>query len=230
MGTTPIWSYIIDNAEAVVTIINSAEAALTIIAIVIAGIVAWRNGIIFRHRSPHINITHEVNHRAVSDRYNHLAVTITLHNSSRVKVEFRDGLFVLQQVAPMGDDEVERLYYSAPEDPQTEDPFAIQWETLEEIWSRWNKDEFSVEPGETATYTVEFATSWVVESVLITTYLYNSRTMGKIDNALDSPVVAPKQKRRLLRWLDVEGSRGWTRVTAYDIVPNYLEIGIRENE
>ena len=221
MDTIPIWSYIIDSAESVVTII----------AIAIAAIFAWRNGIIFRQRSPHINITHEISHRAVSEGYIHIAATLNLHNGSNVKVEFRDALFVSQHLAALPDAEVESLYYDVPDEhQQVEEPFAIQWGKLEEIWSRWDKDEFSVEPGETAAYTVEFVTPREVESVLITTYLYNSRTMGKIDNTLDSPVRAQKQKRRFLRWLDVEGPRGWTRVTAYDIVPNYLEIGIRENE
>ena len=223
MGTTPIWSYIIDNAEAVVTIINSAEAALTIIAIVIAGIVAWRNGIIFRHRSPHINITHEVTHRAISAGYIHLAVTINLYNTSRVKVELRDAFFLLQRLSPMADASVEDLYYNTSATPQTEDPFAIQWNKLEEIWSRWDKDDFSVEPSETATYTIEFVVPEEVKSVLITTYMYNSRTMGNIDDALDSPIDAPKQKRRLLRWREVEGTRGWTRVTAHDIVLEEVE-------
>ena len=220
METTPIWATIIDNVESVVTVA----------AILIAGFFAWRNGIIFRHRSPHININHEISHRALSEGYNHLAVTLNLHNGSNVKVEFRDALFVLQVLAPMPDAEVEGLYYDVSEYQQVEEPFAVQWDKLEEIWSRWGKDEFTVEPGETAAHTIEFVVPLDVASVLITTYLYNSRTMGKIDNALDTPVLAPKQKRRLLRRLDAEGPRGWTRVTAFDIVPNYLEIGIRENE
>ena len=209
METTPIWAIIFDGAESIVTVA----------AIVAAGIFAWRNGIIFRQRSPHINITHEISHRAVSEEYIHLAVTAELHNGSNVKVEFRDALFVLQLLAPLPDAEVENLYYDVPEHPQVEEPFAIQWEKLEEIWSRWDKDELSAEPGETKAYTIEFVVhSDDVASVLITTYMYNSRTMGKIDDDIDSPINAKKQRRRLLRWREVEGPRGWTRVTAHDIV------------
>ena len=209
MDTTPIWAIIIDSAESIVTVV----------AIVIAGIFAWRNGIIFRHRSPHINITHEVSHRAVSEEYIHLAVTLNLDNGSNVKVEFRDALFVLQHLAPMADAEVEDLYYDVPEHQQVEEPFAIQWEKLEEIWCRWDKDDFSVEPGETKAYTIEFVVHSDVASVLITTYMYNSRTMGKIDDDIESPIYANKQKRRLLRWREIEGPRGWPRVTAHGIVP-----------
>ena len=211
--TTPIWAIIIDSAESIVTVA----------AIVIAGVFAWRNGIIFRHRSPHIDITHEVTHRAVSEGYIHLAVTINLHNGSNVKVEFRDALFVLQLLAPMPDGEIERLYYDVPEHPQTEEPFAVQWDKLEEIWSRWDKDEFSVEPGETAAHTIEFVVPSDVASVLVTTYMYNSRTMSKINDDIDSPINAQKQKRRLMRWREAEGPRGWTRVTAHDIVLEELE-------
>lgn len=208
METTPIWAIVIDSAESV----------FTVAAIVIAGTFAWRNRSIFRHRSPHIDITHEVTHRATSESYVHLAVTINLHNGSNVKVEFRDALFVLQLLAPMTDSEVEGLYYEVPENQQVEEPFAVQWDKLEEIWSRWDKDEFSVEPGETAAHTTEFVVPLDVASVLITTYMYNSKTMGKIDDRLESPIGAGKRKRRLLRWREVEGPRGWTRVTAHDIV------------
>ena len=213
MDTAPIWSYIIDSTESV----------FTIVAIVIAGVFAWRNGIIFRHRSPHIDITHDVTHRAISDGYNHLAVTINLHNSSNVRVEFRDGLFALQHLAPMPDDEVEYLYYNAPGYVHNEGMNAIQWDTWEEIWSEWDNDELSVEPGQTITHTVEFVIPWYVNSVLITTYMYNSRSVGKIDDSLNTPDNAPKQNRKLLRWLDVEGPRGWTRVTAHDIVLEDIE-------
>ena len=208
METTPVWALIIDSAESIVTVV----------AIVIAGIFAWRNGIIFRQRSPHIDIIHEVTHRAISDSYNHLAVTVELHNTSNVKMEFRDGLFALQRLARMEDDVVEDLYENAPVYVRGGGMNAIQWETIEEIWSEWSKDELSVEPGQTATHTIEFVVPWDIEPVLITTYMFNSRTMGKIANSFDNPDNAPKQKRKLLFWQEIEGPRGWPRVTAHDMV------------
>lgn len=195
------------------------ESVITIIAIVIAGIFAWRNGIIFRHRSPHINISHEITHRFISPNYTHLIVTATLHNSSRVKVEFLDGFFVLQKIAPLNDDEVTQLYSQSLDDAvsaneESNDP---QWETLDEIRNVWNKDELIVEPGSAATLTVEFIVPKTIQAVLITTYLYNTRVMGKIDNAFDAVDDAPKRKHWLLRWREIEGTRGWTRTSAYDI-------------
>lgn len=196
------------------------ESVITIIAIVIAAIFAWRNGIIFRHRSPHINISHEITHRFISPSYTHLIVTATLHNSSRVKVEFRDGLFILQKIAPLNDAEVTQLYAQSLDDAavaneELNDP---QWETLDEIWSVWDKDDLIVEPGSTVGLTIEFIVPKSIEAVLITTYLYNIRVMGKIDSVFADIGDAPKRKHWLLRWREVEGTRGWTRTSLYDIV------------
>ena len=195
------------------------ESVITIIAIVIAGIFAWRNGIIFRHRSPHINIAHDVTRRFISPSYTHLIVTATLHNSSRVKVEFRDGFVVLQKIAPLDDDELTQLYAQFSDDAVSASEGAedIQWETLDEMRNVWNKDEMMVEPGSAATLTIEFIVPKTIHAVLITTYLYNTRVMGKIDNAFADIDDAPKRKHWLLRWREIEGTRGWTRTTAYDI-------------
>lgn len=196
------------------------ESVITIIAIVIAGIFAWRNGIIFRHRSPHINIAHDVTHRFISPSYTHLIVTATLHNRSRVKVEFRDGLFILQKIAPLNDDEVTQLYAQFSDDAVSASEGAedIQWETLDKLWIVWDKDELIVEPGASAALTIEFIVPKTIQAVLITTYLYNTMVMGKIDNAFADIDDAPKRKHWLLRWREVEGTRGWTRTSAYDIV------------
>ena len=196
------------------------ESVITIIAIVIAGIFAWRNGIIFRHRSPHINIAHDVTHRFISPSYTHLIATATLHNSSRVKVEFRDGLFILQKIAPLNDDEVTQLYAQFSDDAVSASEGAedIQWETLDKLWIVWDKDELIVEPGASAALTIEFIVPKTIQAVLITTYLYNTMVMGKIDNAFADIDDAPKRKHWLLRWREVEGTRGWTRTSAYDIV------------
>ena len=93
----------------------------------------------------------------------------------------------------------------------------IQWETLDEIRGVWNQDELIVEPGSATTLTIEFIVPKDIQAVLITTYLYNTRVMGKIDNAFTDIDDAPKRKHWLLRWREVEGTRGWTRTSAYDI-------------
>ena len=154
-----------------------AQAVATVVAIGVGGLFAWRNAQIFRARATHVTISHEVSHRFVGTEYVHIAVTAILHNRSRVNIEFRDGLFIIQQIAPSLDEDVEELYASVFLDHEHED---LQWPTLEQARRAWDEDELIVEPRESETETFEFIVSTDVESIVITTYFYNSRVLGKI--------------------------------------------------
>ena len=66
----------------------------TALAVVIGGVLAWRNAQIFRAKAPHIVIRHEISHRPLGTQYVHIFVTAILHNSSRVHVEFLMDLSV----------------------------------------------------------------------------------------------------------------------------------------
>ena len=66
-------------------------ALATTAAVVVGGILAWRNSQIFRAKAPHVVITHEISHRPVGSQYVHIFVTAVLHNTSRVHIEFLDG-------------------------------------------------------------------------------------------------------------------------------------------
>ncbi len=191
----------------------AAQAVLTSVAIVAGGIFAWRRGYIFRLGQPHLTIAHDVTHRQVSPGYTHIEVTATLHNRSRVKVEIRNGLFTIQQIAPTTDEDVENLY------AQTFDRGGryqdLGWRALEEIPRVWNKNELIAEPGESVTATFEYIVPDYVRSVLLTTYFYNLRVMGKIDDH----TYPPDAQRRSRLWLwKVSGPRGWTRTTAHDML------------
>lgn len=202
--------------DGVISGIGLVESIVTIVAVLTAGVIAWRNGIIFRHRSPHINITHDITHRIISPRYTHIAVTATLHNSSRVKLEFFDGLLVAQNLAPLFDSEVENVYSEAFNETSDEVFGTFPWETLEEFRYSWDKDNLIVEPGQARSLTFEFVVGNEIEAVLITTYLYNERAVGRLSASSDG--YAPsKRKRRLLRWQEVEGPMGWIRRSPYDI-------------
>ena len=203
--------------DGVITGIGLTESIVTILAVLTAGYFAWRNGIIFRHRSPHINIAHDITHRVISPRYTHIAVTATLHNSSRVKLEFYDGLFLAQNLAPLSNEEVEALYSETFGDISDERFGHFSWETLEEFRYSWDKDDLIVEPGEAKPLTFEFVVGNDTESVLITTYLYNERAVGRL-SATFGGYVPPKRKRLLLRWQEVEGPMGWMRASPYDII------------
>ena len=172
---------------------TSVQAIGILVAICVGGVFAYQRLQIFRTFEPHLTITHKVSHRHIGDSYTHIAVTATLRNSSKVQVELRDGFFLLQKIAPLPDEEVEALYAQVFIDKKRED---IQWTTLDRIDRSWNKNELIVEPGESHPETYEFIISrGVVESVLIYTYLYDSRFSR-----------------------DDTSPRGWVATTIYDIV------------
>ena len=202
--------------DGVITGIGLIESIVTILAVLTAGYFAWRNGIIFRHRSPHINIAHDITHRVISPRYTHIAVTATLRNSSRVKLEFYDGLFVAQKLAPLEDEYVEDLHSESLTNISDEVFGTFPWETLEWFRYSWDKDDLIVEPGEARTLTFEFMVGNEIKAVLLTTYLYNERAVGRLRAPFDG-YVPSKRKRRLLRWQEVEGPIGWIRTSPYDI-------------
>ena len=191
----------------------AAQAAFTSAAIVVGGIFAWRRGYIFRIGQPHLTIDHDVTHRQVSPTYTHIEVTATLHNRSRVKVEIRNGLFTIQQISPTADEDVEYLYRQIY---NNNDEYSdLAWDVLDEIPRVWNKDELVAEPGESVTATFEYFVPSYVQSILLTTYFYNSKVMGTIDDVKLSR--AAHKKRRLWLW-EVSGPRGWTRTSACDMI------------
>ncbi len=165
---------------------------VTTLAIVVGGIFAAYKWQIFRDFEPHLTITHEVSHRPVGDSYVHIDVTATLHNSSRVQIELREGFFLLQQIAPVSDEEVESLYAEVFVDKERN---ALQWPTLANVPRIWSKNELIVEPGEAHQETYEFIVPIYVKSVMIYTYFYNSRHSQ------------PSQS-----------SEGWGATTVYDII------------
>ena len=191
----------------------AAQAILTSVAIVAGAIFAWRRGYIFRLGQPHLTITHDVTHRQVSPGYMHIEVTATLHNRSRVKVEIRDGLFTVQQISPTTDEDIEDMYAQTfDRGDRYQD---LGWKALEEIPRVWNKNELIAEPGESVTATFEYIVPDYVRSALLTTYFYNLRVMGKIDDRMYLPDA--QRKSRLWLW-KVSGPRGWTRTTAHDML------------
>ena len=147
------------------------QAGITFVAIIVGGVVAFLKLQVFRDFEPHLTISNWISHRLVGTKYVHIAVTAVLHNSSKVKVEIRRGFFRLQQLAPVSDEEVERLYDQVFVDEAYD---YIQWPALYEIPRTWSKGEILVEPGESHHESCEFIVTTDVESVIIYTYFYNS--------------------------------------------------------
>ena len=197
----------------------TSQAIVTMIAVSVGGWFAWRNRHLFRFGQPHLTISHEITHRRVSPGYVQVTVTAILHNTSRVKVEIRDGLFAIQLIAPISDAEAEEIYAKTFRDTLPNgtlvDQGALKWETLDDVRLSWNEEELIAEPGESATATFEYIVDSEVESLLITTYFYNSKAMGKIVDHID-----PKDAGKTKHWLfwKQPGPRGWVRTTPHDIL------------
>ena len=189
------------------------QAVATIVAIGLGGFFAWRRGIIFRQEQPHITITHDITHRLVSPEYVHIEVAVTLHNSSRVKVEIRDGLFSVEQMAPVTDEYVEYAFVGAfLNSGRYESP---EWPLLKEFRLEPDEDALVVEPGERVVATYEYFVPIYVESVLISTHFCNIRVMGKIPTKVNPRDAVRKRNTWFRR---TSGSIGWTKITAHDIV------------
>ena len=211
-GTGPATAASTSAVDSILSWARIAQAIAAVIALVLGGIFAWRRGFIFRHQQPHVTISHDVTHRPIGHGYLHIEVTATLHNTSRVKVEFRDGLFTVERLAPVDGDTADRLFDDVIDKDFYESP---KWDVLGERRLQWGKDELIVEPGEMAATTFEHIVSDAVESVLVTTYFYNTQVVGEIPVGIN-PRDADRRKRlRSLR--RISGPRGWTRTTAHDI-------------
>ena len=173
-------------------LINIVQSAVTITAIVAGGIFAVFKLQLFRDFQPHLTITQEVSHRHIGDSYVHIAVTSTLHNTSRVKVELRKGLFRAQKIHPISDEEIEDLYAQVFIHRKQKD---FQWPTIEEATLTWKKNELVVEPGESHQETWEFVVSSEVQSLLVYEYFYNPK---------GSP--------------GAQAAEGWAATTIHDII------------
>ena len=145
---------------------------------------------IFRESAPHVTVSQTVSHRVVGDSYIHLMVTATLHNSSKVKMDFRWARFRLQQIAPITDVDVEKLYSDVFIKQKKRN---IQWPVLDIVNRTWEKNGLIVEPGESHQESCEFFATTGVDSILIDSFFYNPR----------QPAVP----------------EGWGTATVYDIIP-----------
>ena len=173
---------------------RSFQAIATVVLICVGGVFAYRRLQLFRTFEPHLTISHNIRHRYIGDSYVHIDVTATLHNNSKVQIEFRKGFARLQLIAPVSDEQVETLYEEVFIDNNRQQ---LQWTTLEQIQREWESDELIVEPGEAHPETFEFIVSKDIEAVLIYTYFRNPRFSQNSHSA-----------------------EGWVATTIYDIVSN----------
>lgn len=183
-----VW-FIPDSARDKVVIVQSV---ITSAAILTGGFFAVFKLQIFRDFEPHLSISQEVSHRFIGDDYVHIAVTATLNNRSRVRAELLEGFVKVQQILPITNEDVERLYAQAFIDGEYE---SLQWPLLDEVLRPGAGSKLVVEPGELNQEACEFIISSEVKSVLVYTYFYNSRYS-----------------------LVSSAAEGWGATTVYDIV------------
>lgn len=164
-------------AGRVAGMVQAAVAALTIAA---AGLFAGFKLQLFRDFEPHLTIAHEVSHRPVGAGYTHIAVTATLRNTSRVNVELRQGIYSIQQIAPITDAAVAEIHTEFTSNSRLN---SFGWVLLAENRYHWGRGEFTVEPGETHRELVEFIISNEIETVLIHTGFQN-QPAGRISRNL----------------------------------------------
>ncbi len=168
------------------------QAVGAVTVIFVGGVFAYWRLQIFRTFQPHLTISHEVSHRAISESYIQITVTMHLKNSSKVKIDLRRAFFALQLVSPLTDEKVEELY---DETFVKKTQRHIQWEKLDDIQREWIKNELIIEPSESHQETCEFILSSDIKSVAIYTYFYNSESSRYTQSA-----------------------EGWSAATTYDII------------
>ena len=156
-------------------VVGIVQAFVWAFLIVAGGIFAYRKLQLFRDFEPHLTITQAVTHRPIGTQYVHIAVTATLHNSSKVKVEIRQGFFRLMQIAPIDDDDVEHLYSQAFDSNDSDGIPDIQWPLLDMLPRASSTNSLVIEPGETHLEPGEFIVSNEVKTVLLYSYYYNSK-------------------------------------------------------
>ena len=149
---------------------STFQVIVTVIAIFMAAAFAVFKLQLFRVFAPHLTISQRVSHRPVGESYIHIDVSVTLRNSSRVKIDLIEGLFLLQKIAPMKDQEVESLYAQVFVDKEIDD---ILWPVMDEVHRSWKEHALVIEPGESYQEACEFIVEVTVKSVLVYTYFYN---------------------------------------------------------
>ena len=186
----PEWSW--KNVGPIKDMAGGMQSALTVLAIVVGGAFALVKLQVFRTFEPHLTITHEVNHRAISPNYIHIDATARLRNSSLVKIELRRADVRLHLVAPITDDEAEVLYDAVFEDKIEN---YVQWPVTHEMERYWDDGDLIIEPGATHLESFDFIIPGEIESVRVYTYFHNP-TFEEGSNV----------------------SEGWRTSTAYDIL------------
>lgn len=143
-------------------------AVVTIVAILFGGLFAAVKFDLFRDFAPHLTISHTISHRRIGDGYVHLDVAVVMHNYSKVKVELREGYFLLQQIVPV----------SEAVDFLGENMLYPPWPVLDELSFSLGDSSIFLEPGQSLQEVLQFMIPHHVETLLIHYLFYDSASLG----------------------------------------------------
>ena len=141
------------NVSRIKDVAAAIQSAVTVIAIVTGGIFALFKLQAFRDFEPHVDVTHDIRHRLMNNTYLHIDVRATLHNTSRVKIEFRRARFSVQQVLPNSNEDIREKHDQVFIKEEKRD---IQWPVLNVIDHAWDPGKLVVEPDEKHSESQEF--------------------------------------------------------------------------
>ena len=154
-------------------IFGTIQSAVTVTAIVIGGMLAYFKLQVFRDFEPHVDVANDIRHRLMNDTYVHIDVRATLHNTSRVKIEFRRARFSIQQVLPNSNDDIVQKHDEVFIERSKRD---MQWPVLNVIDHTWDPGRLLVEPGEKHSESQEFIVPMEeAETVRIDTFFFDPR-------------------------------------------------------
>ena len=161
------------NASRVKDVAGAVQSVVTVIAIVTGGIFALFKLQAFRDFEPHVGVVHDIRHRSMNDTYVHIDVRATLHNTSKVKIEFRRARFSILQVLPNSNDDIIQKHDQVFIEGEKRD---IQWPVLNVIEHTWEPGKLVVEPGEKHSESQEFVVLMEdAETVRIDTFFFDPR-------------------------------------------------------
>lgn len=143
----------------------TASAAAAIAAILAA---AHRFGL-FRESEPHLNISQDITTQPISPNYTLVAVTATIHNTSKVLTTLGQITCQLAQTAPMTDHDVEQIYVNATHNPQQNEYHQYDWWILDQVEKHWPNNGLPIEPAEKHQETFQFIIANSVQSAVIFT-------------------------------------------------------------
>lgn len=160
---------------------ESFKPIVEIVAIVIAGLWAYRIFIKNRVEYPFGEIKHNISHWHLEENKVYLSVIVTIKNAGNVLLEIESGRIYIQQVRPLLDDlkgliqnaDLQNLREGKVENLFHDKGSKISWRELGYREPHWGNGEISIEPGETEEFQYDFILDRSVQTVRVITYFRN---------------------------------------------------------